>query len=127
MVITEEMKFRLAHLIEQAIKNDFKYVHLSGNLMDSIDIYQDIYTYIDEDSGKPVRSEKIIVDITAPRYSIATFLRTGAIIPTGRGSYASTVDKKGGFTGKHKEYAERAISTAISIWLKEYNLEGMIS
>lgn len=126
MVITNEMKLRLAELIEEAIQMDFKYVHLSGNLADSIEIYQDFYYYIDDKTGELVRFDKVIVDVTAPRYSISTFLRTGAVIYTGRGSYASTVDKKGGFTGKHKNYAERAIFLAISAWLREYNLEASI-
>lgn len=126
MVITNEMKLRLAELIREAIGTNFEYVHLSGNLVNTIEIYQDFYYYIDEKTGELVRFDKVIIDVIAPRYSISTYLRTGAIVYTGKGSYASTVDKHGGFTGKHKNYAENAISLAVSAWLREYNLEANI-
>lgn len=127
MEITTEMKQRLAELIVDAIKNDFEYVHLSGNLMDTIEVYSDFYTYTDPKTGKTINQEKIYVDIPAPTYDRKLFYKTGAVVYNGKGSYASTVNRTGGFSKKHKDYAERAIQVAISIWLKEYGLEGMIS
>lgn len=127
MEITTEMKKRLADLISDAIKTDFEYVHLSGNLMDSIEIHTDLYTYTDQKTGKLVKQERVVVDIPAPTYNKAIFFKTGALVYNGKGSYASTVNRTGGFSKQHKNYVERAIQTAVSVWLREYNLKGKIS
>ena len=126
MEITYEMRERLAELIFEAISTDFEYVHLAQNLVATMNIYSEIVAYIDPDSGEKVTVDKVVLDIPAPRYSISTYLRTGAVVYTGRGSYANTVNKHGGFSKKHKNYVEKAIAVAINRWLIEYGLKGVV-
>ena len=126
MEITYEMRERLAELIFEAVSTDFEYVHLAQNLVATMNIYSEIVTYVDPDSEEKVTIDKVVLDMPAPRYSISTYLRTGAVVYTGRGSYANTVNKHGGFSKKHKNYVERAISVAINRWLMEYGLKGVV-
>jgi hypothetical protein len=127
MEITNEMKMRLAELIFEYIDLNFDQVHLSGNLTSTMNIYTEIQQDLDPETGETIASEKIIIDIPAPRYSIPKYLKTGVIVYNGKGSYANVVNKYGGFTGVHKNYVENAIELAISQWLREYDLKGTVS
>ena len=55
------------------------------------------------------------------------FRKEGAIVYTGKGSYAEAVNKKGGFSGSHKNYVERAIELAIFTWMKSNGIKGRIT
>ena len=53
--------------------------------------------------------------------------KEGVIVPYEKGgSYASQVDKTGGFSGKHKGYVDKCIDLAISQWLTKYRINGRI-
>ena len=100
----------LAKKIEENLKKEFELVHLSGNLMDTIEI-------IPSENG-------FYVDIPAEIYDIQNWYNNGLIVYTGDGSYAEEVDVQGGFSGKHKEYIERAILESIREWLVENELRA---
>lgn len=102
----------LANMIIEAIKGDFKDIYLSGNLRDTITL---------ERSKNGFR-----IVINARIYDLVKFKKDNVIIYTGDGSYASDVDVKGGFSGKHKDYVERAIYKSIPIWIKKHNLKGVV-
>ena len=101
---------KLAEKIKQKIINDFKEVHLSQNLMNTISV-----------SSTP---NGFLVDIPAEIYDLAKYYKEGVIIYTGAGSYAEDVDINGGFSGKHKDYIERAILESVSEWLAENELRS---
>ena len=93
----------LAMLIEEEIKQEFSSAFLTGNLKRTIRIEKN------SDGGYNII-------IPAQRYDISEWKRTGVIryVP---GSYADAVDKSGGFSGTHKNYAERCVKKAIDKWL----------
>ena len=101
---------KLAEKIKEKIRNDFKEVHLSQNLMNTISV-----------SSTPTG---FLIDIPAEIYDLAKYYKEGVIIYTGAGSYAEDVDINGGFSGKHKDYIERAILESVSEWLAENELRS---
>ena len=103
---------KLAEKIKEKIRNDFKEVHLSQNLMNTISI-----------SSTPTG---FLVDIPAEIYDLAKYYKEGVIIYTGAGSYAEDVDINGGFSGKHKDYIERAILESVSEWVAENELRSKV-
>ena len=113
MKVTEEMKKDLVKLIVENFKKEFFTVHFTGNLMDTIEIHQ--------------TEDGIAVEIPAMRYSFEKWEKEGVIVPYEKGgSYASQVDKTGGFSGKHKGYVDKCIDLAISQWLTKYHINGRI-
>lgn len=103
---------KLAEKIKEKIRNDFKEVHLSQNLMNTISV-----------SSTPTG---FLVDIPAEIYDLAKYYKEGVIIYTGAGSYAEDVDINGGFSGKHKDYIERAILESVSEWVAENELRSKV-
>lgn len=103
---------KLAEKIKQKIINDFKEVHLSQNLMNTISV-----------SSTPTG---FLIDIPAEIYDLAKYYKEGVIIYTGAGSYAEEVDINGGFSGKHKDYIERAILESVSEWVAENELRSKV-
>lgn len=103
---------KLAEKIKEKIRNDFKEVHLSQNLMNTISV-----------SSTPTG---FLVDIPAEIYDLAKYYKEGVIIYTGNGSYAEDVDINGGFSGKHKDYIERAILESVNEWLAENELRSKV-
>lgn len=99
----------LARKIEANLKKEFELVHLSGNLMNTIQI-------IPSENG-------FYVDIPADMYDLQTWFDKGVIVYTGDGSYAEEVNKVGGFSKTHTGYVEYAIKTAINEFLKEKGLK----
>lgn len=110
-MITDVMLRDLAETIKSLIQADFKDIYLSGNLRDTISV------------ERAENGFRVIVD--ARMYDIDKYLKDQVIIYEGEGSYASQVDKTGGFSGKHKNYVDRAIKEGISVWLKKHNLKGV--
>lgn len=102
----------LALKIEEYLIEDFRYKHLSGNLAETINI---------EEIENGYR-----IEIPAEIYDIDKWSKTGVIIYTGQGSYASQVDEFGGFSKTHTNYVERAINKAIQEWKQENGIEGVI-
>ena len=103
---------KLAEKIKQKIINDFKEVHLSQNLMNTISV-----------SSTPTG---FLIDIPAEIYDLAKYYKEGVVIYTGAGSYAEDVDINGGFSGKHKDYIERAILESVSEWVAENELRSKV-
>lgn len=102
MVSSENMRL-LALLIEDEIKKEFTFTHLTGNLKDTIRI---------EKNG----NEGYNIIVSAKLYDIAKWKETG-VKEYRPGSYASQVDKTGGFSKKHKDYIDRCINRALDRWL----------
>ena len=113
MKVTTEQLTDLANLIVKYIQDNFKTVHLSGNLYSTIVIRQE--------------DDKIIVEIPAQKYDVGLYRREKKLVYTSTGSYASEVDKTGGFSGKHKDYVDKSIDKAVSDWLKQNNINGKVT
>lgn len=114
MAFEEEKAKKLADLIKEEIQKEFQNIHLTKNLMDTINIYK---------SG-----DKWIVDIPAQKYDFKTYFETGAIVPYKLGgSYAEKVNEKGGFSKTHKNYVERCINKAIQRWKAYYQINVKVS
>ena len=103
---------KLAEKIKEKIRNDFKEVHLSQNLMNTISV-----------SSTPTG---FLIDIPAEIYDLAKYYKEGVVIYTGAGSYAEDVDINGGFSGKHKDYIERAILESVREWIAENELRSKV-
>lgn len=108
-MISQKQLLDLANKIKKYIKQDFEETHLSGNLMENINV--------------TLTSKGISIEIPAEMYDIKKFLREGVIVYTGEGSYAEQVDEVGGFSRKHKNYVEIAIRKALREWLTENNFK----
>ena len=111
----------LALLSEIIVKNllaEFEEKHLSGNLMESIRVES--------------LEDEIKIYIPAETYNMLEYFRTGAVVKTYRGSYASKLDEEGssfriypgGKTsnsfkanyGNHKGYIDRVINQSLREW-----------
>lgn len=111
-MITQEDKRLLADLIVEYIKKDFAYIHFSGNLSATIQIEEDA-------SG-------LRVIVPAEKFDIGMYKAKGEIVYTHNGSYADSVDREGGWSGRHKNYIEKSIKAAIYRWLLERKIEGKV-
>jgi len=114
---------RLANAIRKYIYEEFELKHLSGNLMNTMEVVVD------------PGSIKII--IPALKYNMSLYQQKGVVVPNGRGSYASVLDEKGseffiypnpGRKGSfkikphnHIGYVERAINKALQEWTANNN------
>ena len=107
-----DRKQRLAELICDEIKKEFGTVHYSGNLAATLRIEK-------TDKGWSV-------EIPARVYDMLKFEEFGEISYVGTESYASEIDKTGGFSGKHKGYIERCVKRAIYRWMQENQLQGKV-
>lgn len=98
-MITATQK-EIAQAIRNNIYEDFALRHLSGNLMNTIEIIHN-----EEDAR---------VRVPAIRYDLKEWNRSETIIYTPQeGSYANAVDIHGGFSRTHQNYADRAIIKAV--------------
>ena len=78
MDVNKELTKAFAYSLVDNIKKGFKTMHVSGNLADTIVVYETNNGYN--------------VEIPADKYDVWRFLYEGVIIPTNKGSYANTVD-----------------------------------
>lgn len=90
-------------ILASAFREEFKAVHLSGQLMRSIKV--------EADGDGNYR-----VEIPPQIYDIAKFRKSGVVIPTSQDSYALKLNVTGGFSGTHKDYIERAIFATFVRW-----------
>ena len=102
----------LAQMIQEQIEMEFERVHYSGNLKNTIEV------------NRTANGFEVV--IPAEMYDLWTYQNKGAIIYTGEGSYAQAVNEEGGFSGKHVDYVERAISNALALWNATYQLHGKV-
>lgn len=98
------------------IKNDFKKIHLSGNLMDTVWVEDVRSPSILECEFYGTKPQKMaVIHIPAVRYDIKKYREEMVIEHHPEwGSYAQEVDVMGGFSHKHVGYVERAIYKALS-------------
>lgn len=108
MIITRVDLLELAKKIQANIEKEFEYIHVTGNLMDTIQI-------IPSENG-------FYIDIPADMYDLKTWYEKGLIVYTGEGSYAQAVNEMGGFSHSHTGYVEYSIKKAIDEFLKEKGL-----
>lgn len=106
------MPKQLAVFIADAIRDEFETVHFSGNLAATIKVYQNNGNWC--------------VEIPAEVYDVVYYMKNKRVVHTEDKSYASEVDKTGGFSGKHKDYVDRCIKKAIYKWLNLRNATGRI-
>lgn len=98
------LKQELAKCIVEELNEEFRYVYLTKQLVDSIKIH----TFNDD----------VFIEIEPQIYDISYAMKYGVIKPGKKtGSYASEVDRYGGISGKHKGYLEKCIQKGIQKWL----------
>lgn len=122
----------IAECIQNAILKEFKILHFSGNLSDTLEL---VYSPVEH-------TFKLF--IKAPVYDIAYFKKTGIIIPPKQkttnnkktwkspnivkhGSYAEQVNITGGFSHKHKNYVARCIKAGYEEWRAKQSPELKIT
>lgn len=109
-MITESDVRRLGELIAGNIRENFKEVHLSGNLMDGISVSK--------------VGNDISVSIPAVRYDINRFRKERVLVlRPAEGSYAEEVNETGGFSGFHVGYVEDAIRKGIIQWCSSLGIK----
>lgn len=114
------------------IKRDFRKIHLSGNLMDTVTVEwlsspQDhiIFGLIEagEFLEKPVKVAT--VHIPAVRYDLKRYREDMVVIHHPEwGSYAQEVNITGGFSGKHIGYVENAIYKALATSIRSAKINA---
>ena len=118
----------LAKYIEEEIKRDFSDKRLSGNLVNSIKIYQN------SNGGYSI-------EIPAEIYNMYQYQMHKVIIPTGKGSYASSLNdvgsefyvynRKGGRIfikpHNHKGYVDKAIERGVQRWVSELGYDSKVT
>lgn len=94
----------LALMVQKAAEADFERIFLSGNLRDTMSV-------------RAAGDGAYELEIPAESYDVGEFRRTGVIVPLNDGtSYASAVDRSGGFSKTHRGYAERSVVDGIQEW-----------
>ena len=94
---------KLASIIVSKIQKEFAVKHLSKNLVNTIKV---------ENLG-----DQINIVIPAQIYDIAEYKRTKIVKHTGKGSYASDLDKN---SKNHTGYVEKVINMALQEWKSSY-------
>lgn len=108
--MTDKEKRRLADMIAGRIADNFATVYLSGNLANTIRV----------EEGK----DGLRVIVPAVRYDLQEYMKNKVIVYLeGQGSYAEAVNKRGGFSKKHKGYVEKAIEEGITQWLTSLGIK----
>lgn len=107
-------KQKLASIIQKNLQEEFKTVHFSKNLMNTIKVSKN-----SEGNWE--------VDIPADLYNLKQFKKKGVIIKTYKGSYAERINQTGGFSGKHKGYIETIIAKSVKEWLAAIGKKGKVS
>lgn len=110
-MLSEYSLLDLANKIKAKIRQEFVNIHLSKNLMDTIEVKRTTMGYE--------------IEIPAEIYDLDKWYNEKVIVYTGEGSYAQQVNIEGGFSGTHQNYVEKAIQDAINEWIKErkYNVK----
>lgn len=116
-MVADEDLIVFANLIVEYIKEDFEDKHLSKNLINTIQIEK--------------TNDGIAVIIPAEKYNMPLFIREGVVVPSGSGSYASSLNETGSIIrlprsgpgrpnekkiGNHIGYVDKAIKRAIETW-----------
>lgn len=115
-IVMKLFKEKFAKETKKNIKNDFKKIHLSGNLMDTVWIeYVADPSILDCDLYGTKPQKIAVIHVPAVRYDIKKYREEMVIEHHPEwGSYAQEVNVLGGFSHKHVGYVERAIYKALS-------------
>ena len=123
---TTDQLIMLSMIIVKNIKQEFMVKKLSGNLANTIEVYED--------------AEGIHVHIPAKTYNMLKFQKEGILIHTSNGSYAQRLDNSGSEfyyydkeTGKktkikpgnHKGFVDKVIADSINEWRRLYNIDAV--
>ena len=127
MAITRRELEMLSFIILRKLQEEFEIKHLSKNLINTVRI--------------EMLEDEIKVNIPAQTYNMLEFKRSGVIVHTSHGSYASKIDEEGSsfmiypndtkagsfrtYPRNHKGYVNRIINSAIKEW-KEF-LNGKVA
>lgn len=132
LIITEVFYRKFITETRRNIKRDFRKIHLSGNLMDTVTVEwfssrldHIIFGLVDpgEFLEKPVKVA--IVHIPAVRYDLKRYREDMVVIHHPEwGSYAQEVNITGGFSGKHVGYVENAIYQALAISIRSAKINA---
>lgn len=97
--------------VAKNVKEEFRRIHLSGNLMDTLWVEK-----LNIGNEESISNEKaVVVHIPAVRYDIRRYREEGVVVHMPEeGSYAQAVNISGGFSHSHKGYVEEAITKAIA-------------
>lgn len=99
----EKLTSSFASILAECLRDEFKTIHLSGQIMDEIHISTD---------GKGVYS----VEINPRIYDVWSYKKKGIMKHTSPNSYALDVDTEGGFSGMHVGYVYKCIQAAWALW-----------
>ena len=105
MTISSNDLLLLAEKIKKNIKEEFAVVHLSQNLINTIEVRRTTFGFE--------------VEIPAEIYDLAKWYKEKVIVYTGGGSYAQQVDVEGGFSKMHEGFVEDCIKKALKEWILE--------
>ena len=123
MAVSDDKLLMLSFIIVKKIKEEFADKKLSGNLLNTINVEQDM--------------DGIHINIPAKTYNMLKFQTEGVLIHTSNGSYASKLDvigsefnlynEEGKYIGRakphnHIGYIERVLLSAIEEWKATYSL-----
>ena len=119
MELTHQDLEELTFIILQKIQEEFDVKHLSGNLMNTIEVNN--------------TDDSIQIIIPAKTYNMLLFQTKGVVVHTSNGSYASKLDEEGSSfnvyphgtrkgakrisPGNHKGYVDRIVNEAVSEWM----------
>ena len=118
MALTEEQKVMLALIIVKNIKEEFMIKKMSGNLANTIEVYE--------------AGDGLHISIPAQTYNMLKYQKEKVLVHTSNGSYASRLDEEGSEfyvldkeTGKrhkikpgnHKGFIDKVIADSINEWL----------
>lgn len=119
--ITHEDLQELAMIIVKKLQEEFRIKHLSGNLVNTIQIVN--------------LQDRVQVIIPAQTYNMLLFQTKGVVVHTSHGSYASKLDKEGSSfmtypngsrkgsrrikPGNHQGYVDKIVDEAVNEWMKK--------
>lgn len=111
--MNKQMCLSLANEINKSIRNEFETLHLTGNLMDTVEV----------GSGK---DGSVYVYIPARIYDMVKYFYNHVMIYTS-GSYASELDTNGSkifkkVLGNHTGYLSKCINEGVTSWAQKNNL-----
>ena len=122
MSISNQELEKLANIIICKLQDEFQEKHLSGNLINTIEII--------------INDKDIRIEIPAPTYNMLKYQQEGVIVHTNHGSYASKLDIEGSsfmiypnegtragsfriYPGNHQGFVDKVLKKAIQEWLDQ--------
>lgn len=108
----QTLKRSLANILADQFRLEFQSIHLSGQLLRSINVSTD-------------EEGNYQVEIPAKIYDVGFYRKYGIIKHTSQDSYAIDVNLTGGFSGMHKDYLAHCLNRAIMAWASTNGITKM--